>query len=46
MNVSKCVVVVFSKSKLPGSWIWGEHTIPRAGGSKLIMIGQARVWVV
>ena len=29
-NVSKCAVVVFSKSKVPGSWIWGEHTIPQA----------------
>ena len=27
-NVSKCAVVVFSKSKVPGSWTWGEHTIP------------------
>ena len=27
-NVSKCAVVVFSKSKvhIPGSWTWGEHT--------------------
>ena len=31
-NVSKCAVVVFSKSKVPGSWIWGEHTIPQASG--------------
>ena len=29
-NVSKCAVVVFSNSKVPGSWIWGEHTIPQA----------------
>ena len=29
-NVSKCAVVVFSKSKVPGSWTWGEHTIPQA----------------
>ena len=30
VNVSKCAVVVFSKSKVPGSWTWGEHTIPQA----------------
>ena len=29
-NVSKCAVVVFSKSKVPGRWTWGEHTIPQA----------------
>ena len=29
-NVSKCAVVVISYSKVPGSWIWGEHTIPQA----------------
>jgi len=29
-NVSKCAVVVFSKSTVPGSWTWGEHTIPQA----------------
>ena len=28
-NVNKCAVVVFSKSKLPSSWTWGEHTIPQ-----------------
>ena len=28
-NVSKCAVV-FSKSKIPGSWTWGEHNIPQA----------------
>ena len=28
--VSKCAVVVFSNSKVPSSWIWGEHTIPQA----------------
>ena len=29
VNVSKCAVVVFLKSKVhtPGSWTWGEHTI-------------------
>ena len=31
-NVSKCTVVVFSKSKPPGSWTWGEHTILSDGG--------------
>ena len=30
VNVSKYAVVVFSKSKVPGSWTWGEHTIPQA----------------
>ena len=29
-NVSDCAVVVFSKSKVPGTWTWGEHTIPQA----------------
>ena len=31
-NVSKCAVVVMSKSKVhtPGSWTWGEHTLPQA----------------
>ena len=29
-NVSMCAVVVFSKSKAPGSWTCGEHTIPKA----------------
>ena len=29
-NVSKCAVVIFSKSKVSGSWTWGEHTIPQA----------------
>ena len=31
-NVSKCAVVVVSKSNLkaPDSWTWGEHTIPQA----------------
>ena len=30
VNVSMCAVVVFSKSKAPGSWTWGEYTIPQA----------------
>ena len=30
VNVRKCAVVVFSNSKVPGSWTWGEHTIPQA----------------
>ena len=25
-----CAIVVFSKSKVPGSWTWGEHTISQA----------------
>jgi len=29
-NASKCAVVVFSKSKVPGSWTWGEHTISQS----------------
>ena len=29
-NVSKCAVVVFSKSKVSGSWTWGEHTISQS----------------
>ena len=30
VSTGKCAVVVFSKSKVPGSWSWGEHTIPQA----------------
>ena len=26
-NVSKCAVVFFSNTKVPGSWTWGKHTI-------------------
>ena len=30
--LAKCAVVVFSKCKVhtPGSWTWGEHSIPQA----------------
>ena len=29
-SVSKCAVVVFSKSKVPGNWTLGEHTISQS----------------
>ena len=43
VNVRKCAVVVFSNSKVPGSWTWGEHTIPQA--SSYCYLGIIRWWV-
>ena len=35
VNVSKCAVLVFSKSEvhIPGSWTWSEYTISQASSS-------------